>query len=78
EVAAYFHQNFHVTTSGYFTVEPFHCALDVMGGIDRLTYSVDYPFSANAQGQEFLKSLTLGSADMEKLTHGNAEKLLKL
>jgi predicted TIM-barrel fold metal-dependent hydrolase len=78
EVAAYFHQNFHVTTSGYFTVEPFQCALDVMGGIDRLMYSVDYPFSANAQGQEFLKALTLSTADMEKLTHTNAEKLLKV
>ncbi len=77
ELAAYFHQNFHVTTSGYFTVEPFQCALDVVG-IDRLMYSVDYPFSSNQQGQEFLKSLTLGPADMEKLTHTNAEALLKL
>ena len=77
EIAAYFHQNFHVTTSGYFTVEPFQCALDVVG-IDRLMYSVDYPFSSNQQGQEFLKSLTLGPADMEKLTHANAEALLKL
>jgi predicted TIM-barrel fold metal-dependent hydrolase len=77
EVAAYFHQNFHVTTSGYFTVDPFQCALDVMG-IDRLMYSVDYPFSSNMQGQEFLKSLTISPDDMAKLTHQNAEALLKL
>jgi predicted TIM-barrel fold metal-dependent hydrolase len=77
EVAAYFHQNFHVTTSGYFTVEPFQCALDVVG-IDRLMYSVDYPFSSNMQGQEFLKSLTLSPDDMAKLTHTNAKALLKL
>jgi predicted TIM-barrel fold metal-dependent hydrolase len=76
-LAEYFHQNFHVTTSGYFTVPPFQCALEVVG-IDRLMYSVDYPFSSNTQGQKFLESLTLSPADMAKLTHTNAQDLLKL
>ena len=53
-VAEYFRTNVHVTTSGYFTQPPLRCALEVVG-IDRLMYSVDYPFSATTQGQAFLE-----------------------
>jgi uncharacterized protein len=76
-VAEYFHRNFHVTTSGYFTLPPFQCAYEVVG-IDRLMFSVDYPFSANTEGRDFLNCLKLGNEEMAKLTHGNAEALLKL
>jgi uncharacterized protein len=76
-VAEYFQRNVHVTTSGYFTRPPFDCARTVLG-IDRLLYSVDYPFSPNTRGRDFLKSLDLNAADLEKVTHQNAEKLLKL
>jgi predicted TIM-barrel fold metal-dependent hydrolase len=47
-------------------------------GIDRLMYSVDYPFSANTQGRDFLNYLKLSDEDKSKLTHRNAEALLKL
>lgn len=40
-VTEYFHQNFHVTSSGYFSLPPFECALSVVG-IERMLYSVDY------------------------------------
>ena len=76
-VAEYFHRNFHVTTSGYFTTPPFQCALEVVG-IERMMYSVDYPFSPNTKGSAFLKSLHLSEEDMALLTHGNAEALLHL
>lgn len=76
-VADYFHQNVHITTSGYFTQPPFQCALEIVG-IDRLMFSVDYPFSPNTLGREFLSSLQLNEQDMEKLSYRNAEKLLKL
>jgi predicted TIM-barrel fold metal-dependent hydrolase len=66
-----------ITTSGVFTAPPFLAALQTFG-IDRIMYSVDYPFAANEQGTEFLKAISLAPADMEKLTHGNADKLLKL
>jgi len=39
---------------------------------------VDYPYSPNAAGRKFLDSLTLSPQDMEKICHGNAERLLKL
>lgn len=66
-----------VTTSGIFTEPPFLAAL-LTFGIDRLMFSVDYPYAPNAKGREFLDRLTLAPADMAKLTHGNAEALLGL
>jgi uncharacterized protein len=47
-------------------------------GIDRLMFSVDYPYAANAMGRTFLDRVSLAPADMAKLTHGNADTLLKL
>ncbi len=78
-VAAYFQSNIHITTSGYFTQPPLRCALDVVG-IDRLLFSVDYPFSPNTRGRAFLDSLRemLSPDDIEKLTYRNAKSLLKL
>src|SRR5580698_3434485 len=76
-VAEYFHRNFYVTTSGYFTVPPFQCALEVVV-IDRLMYSVDYPFSPNTRGRDFLNALSLADTDYAKLTHGNAEALFRI
>jgi predicted TIM-barrel fold metal-dependent hydrolase len=78
-VADYFQSNIHLTTSGYFTQPPLRCALDVVG-IDRLLFSVDYPFSPNTKGRAYLTDLesVLSSEDLAKLTHRNAEALLKL
>jgi len=78
-VAEYFKTNIHLTTSGYFTLSPLKCALEVVG-IERLMYSVDYPFSPNTHGREFLKkaAAVLSAEDLEKLAGGNAEKVLKI
>lgn len=67
----------YITTSGLFTEPPLRIAIDTFG-IDRVLFSVDYPFSTNETGANFLKSLTLSDEDMAKLTHANADKLLKL
>ncbi len=76
-VADTFRSNVHVTSSGFFTIPPFQCALDVLA-IDRLMFSVDYPFSPNTHGRDLLNALSLPQEDLEKFTHTNAEKLLKL
>jgi predicted TIM-barrel fold metal-dependent hydrolase len=78
-VAEYFQSNIHITTSGYFTQPPLRCAIDVVG-IDRLMFSVDYPFSPNTRGRAFLESLgdMLEATDLAKLASGNAARLLKL
>ena len=78
-VADYFRTNIHLTTSGYFSQSPLRCAVEVVG-IDRMLFSVDYPFSPNTHGRKFLKEAAewLGEAEMEKLKGGNAERVLKL
>jgi predicted TIM-barrel fold metal-dependent hydrolase len=56
---------------------PFEAALAVFGA-DRVMFSVDYPYAPNRKGREFLDALTLPERDLEKITHTNAERLLKL
>jgi predicted TIM-barrel fold metal-dependent hydrolase len=76
-VPEYFLQNFYITTSGFFTDPPLLLALQIMGA-DRIIFSVDYPFSTNEQGRVFLDSASISPADKEKISHLNAERLLKL
>jgi 3-oxoacyl-[acyl-carrier protein] reductase len=65
-----------LTTSGIFSEPPFLAAL-LTFGIDRILFSVDYPYAPNAWGRAFLDRLVLAPADMAKLTHDNADALLK-
>lgn len=66
-----------ITTSGIFTEPPFLAAL-LTFGIDRILFSVDYPYAPNARGRAFLQSLPLPPADLAKVAHGNADRLLRL
>ena len=66
-----------LTTSGIFTAPPFLAALQTFG-IDRVMFSVDYPYSPNPKGRAFLDRLSLAPVDMAKFTHGSADALLKL
>ncbi len=66
-----------ITTSGIFHEPPFLAAL-LTFGIDRIMFSVDYPYAQDALGRKFLERISLSPADMEKLTHGTADALLKL
>jgi len=66
-----------VTSSGLFTRPPLDVALAVFGA-DRVMFSIDYPYSGNRTGRDFLDSLKLPAADLEKFAHGNADRLLGL
>lgn len=72
-----FHQQVHITTSGFFTQPPLKIALDTFG-IDNIMFSVDYPFSTNEMGIDFLNAIDLPEEQLSKIAHGNADKLLKL
>ena len=76
-VADTFKEQFYLTTSGYFTVPPFQCAREVVG-LDRMLYSVDYPFSPNSRGAEYLKQLPLNEVEMAAFCGDRAAELLKL
>jgi predicted TIM-barrel fold metal-dependent hydrolase len=66
-----------ITTSGIFTQTPLRAALETFG-IDRIMFSVDYPFSKNESAKAFLDSIELPKDQMEKLAHANARALLKI
>lgn len=76
-ISDYFHENFYFTTSGFFSVPPFLCTLEVFGA-DRILFSVDHPFNSMAQGRAFLNALPVSPEDLAKITHANAERVLKL
>ena len=68
-----------LTTSGIFSQPPFLPALQTFG-IDRPPHHVlgRLPYAPNAKGREFLDGVSLAPTDMAKLTHRNADALLKL
>jgi len=70
-------QQVSITTSGIFTNPPLITAIDTFG-IDNIMFSVDYPFSTNQEGKEFLSKIPLPAHEVEKIAHINAEKLLAL
>jgi predicted TIM-barrel fold metal-dependent hydrolase len=50
KASEYFARNVWVTTSGLFSIPPVMCTVQVLG-IDRVLFSVDYPFGSNAAGR---------------------------
>jgi len=72
-----FCEHFWVTTSGFFS-DPalMHCIQEI--GIDRILFSIDYPFVENAPGTEWAMRIPLAAADREKILGSNAKRLLKL
>jgi 2,3-dihydroxybenzoate decarboxylase len=71
----YMWHNFHITTSGHFNDDPLRCAIAVMG-IDRVMFSVDYPFEETADAATwFDKTPVLTDAERRQVGRGNAAKL---
>lgn len=77
EMSEYILRHVWVTTSGMFSLPPVLCALSVFG-VDRVLFSVDYPFSPNQQGRDFLDTLPLSPADLAKVAGENAAALLRI
>ena len=55
---------------------PFMAALMTFG-VDRIMFSVDYPFASNARARAFLDALPVSPADRAKIAHGNADRLCR-
>ena len=73
----YVARNVWVTTSGLFSIPPVMCTVEVLG-VDRVLFSVDYPFSPNTAGRALLDTLPLSPADKAKIAGGNAARVLGL
>jgi predicted TIM-barrel fold metal-dependent hydrolase len=72
-----FCEHFWVTTSGFFSDPALLHAIQEIG-IDRILFSVDYPFVENAPGTEWAARIPLSAEDRDKILGGNAKRLLKL
>lgn len=73
-----FRRNVYVTTSGFFSSNALHFCIKELG-LDRIMFSVDYPFVPNQPGTKWaLEELALSDGDREKLLSGNARRILKL
>jgi predicted TIM-barrel fold metal-dependent hydrolase len=70
-------EHFWVTTSGFFSDSALLHGIQEIG-IDRILFSVDYPFVENAPGTEWAHRIPLCAEDREKILSGNAKRLLKM
>jgi predicted TIM-barrel fold metal-dependent hydrolase len=73
----YLRQNVHYTFAGFnFPATFLDLLLEV--GVERIMFSVDYPYGSMVKGREFLENLPVSAADRERIAHGNAEKLFNV
>lgn len=72
-----FSEHFYITTSGNFSDPALLCSIQELG-VDRVLFSVDWPFVANDPGTEWMESLHLSNEDKDKILNGNAKKLLRM
>jgi 2,3-dihydroxybenzoate decarboxylase len=72
-----FCEHFYVTTSGFFSTPALLCTILQMG-IDRVLFSVDWPFVENAPGMRWMETVPLSEEDKQKMYNGNARRLLKM
>jgi 2,3-dihydroxybenzoate decarboxylase len=71
----YVKRNFTITISGMFFVPAFMCAYLGMGA-DRIAFAVDYPYERSEEAVRFIKELPISDLDKEKISYGNAARLL--
>jgi predicted TIM-barrel fold metal-dependent hydrolase len=72
-----FSKHFYITTSGNFSTPALVCSMLELG-VDRILYSIDYPYVENLPGMEWMESLQVSSEDKEKILNGNARRLMRM
>jgi predicted TIM-barrel fold metal-dependent hydrolase len=75
--ADYLRQNVHYSFGG-FNFAPTFLNLLLEVGIERIMFSVDYPYGAMEEARSFLQHLPVSDTDRERIAHGNAERLFGL
>jgi gamma-resorcylate decarboxylase len=73
----YMCNNVHVTTSGQFYDPPFHLTIKEVG-VERVLFSVDYPFESMKDGSEWFDKSDISEGDRLTIGRTNAIKLFKL
>lgn len=74
-------ENIWITISGMWDLAPFACLIRATS-MDRILYSVDWPFESNEAGRDFMqeveKSGLVNKQEWEMIANRNAETLLKV
>ncbi|MFJ8777823.1 amidohydrolase family protein [Streptomyces sp. NPDC102476] len=73
----YLRNNVYVTTSGVMSHAALLGAVHAVG-VDRVLFSIDYPFESSAEAVGFLRSAPYAPADLGRIAHANAERVLGL
>jgi 2,3-dihydroxybenzoate decarboxylase len=73
----YLRRNLYITTSGVCSDAPLLCALLALGA-EHILFATDYPFESMRIAADFIERAPLSEADRAKITHGNAERLLRV
>ena len=72
-----FRRNIAITTAGTFSDEPLDCALKALGE-DSIMFSVDHPFEDIKEATAWLDAVPISETVREKISWGNAKRILKL
>jgi predicted TIM-barrel fold metal-dependent hydrolase len=76
-MGAYLRENVYYTFGGFnFPATFLNLLLEV--GVERIMFSVDYPYQSMAEARAFLLHIPVNDMDRERIAHGNAEALLRL
>ena len=73
----YMRQHFWITTSGNFSNSALTCSIAEMG-IEKVIFSVDWPYVSNVKGREFLDAAPLSDHQRRLIASENVRRLLKL
>jgi 2,3-dihydroxybenzoate decarboxylase len=76
-VSAYLRENFYITTSGHFCTPSLQATIETVG-VDRVMFSVDYPFESVEQAATWFDTLELGDGDQRAIASANATQLFGL
>lgn len=76
-VTEYLRRNIYITTSGWFSTSALKYCIEKMG-IDRIMFSIDYPYEPQKDPSDWLDNLPLTKKNKEKIAYKNAAKLLKI
>ena len=73
----YMLSNVHLTTSGNFHDPTLHCAITEVG-VDRIMFSIDYPFETTEDAATWFDKSKISEADRLQIGRTNAINLFKL
>jgi 5-carboxyvanillate decarboxylase len=73
----YVKENFIITTSGVNDHAVLKYCHEVLGP-DNIMFAIDYPYQDTKGAAEFMTSARLPQADLEKIAHGNAERIFRI